>query len=191
MKPKLIELIKRNKKLLFLAKLIINIVIILSVWYLFYKIIRPRLPLVDYLYEEVIFWVTELQLVLSKLLLNLIGYSVEIYGKTVKIIGSFGVHLDRGCLGRNTLGLFVGFILAFPGKIKNKVWFLIMGIGIFIIVNVLRIAGLAITEFCCPERLDFNHHYLFKIIVYIIIFFLWVWWIQKYSMFAKKRTIKK
>ncbi len=177
---------KINSRLKFVLKFALNSIILLLLWFSFYKVFRNIL-LVDYLYEEAIYGLTKIQLIFSKLFLEMLGYNVEIYGKIVKIVGSYGVHLDRGCLGRNTLGLFLGFIIAFPGSIKNKTWFLSLGTVIFIFLNILRIMALAITDMCCRERLDFNHHFAFKIVVYAVIFLLWVWWIQKYSDLAQKK----
>ena len=179
----------KNRRVEFLFKFTVNIVVLIGLWFLFYNLIR-KWNIVDFIYEQGIYFLTKIQLILSDASLSLMGFVVEIYGKTVKIVGSYGVHLDRGCLGRNTLGLFVGFILAFPGKVKSKVWFIAVGIIIFIMMNVLRIDALAITDYCCRERLDFNHHFVFKIIIYIVIFFMWVWWIQRYSIFADKNNDK-
>lgn len=177
-------------KIKLLRKFLINILILVILWLLFYNVLR-KFWFVDYLYEEGIYLLSNIQLKLSKFLLNIIGFTVEIYGKTVKIVGSYGVHLDRGCLGRNTLGLFIGFIFAFPGKMWHKLWFVSVGIVIFIFLNVFRIMGLAITDNCCRQHLDFNHHFLFKIIIYIVIFLLWAWWIKKYSYLADEKKQKR
>jgi len=179
----------RNIKVEFLFKFTMNSLILLSLWILFYKVLRG-IAFIDFLYEEGIYLLTITQLFLTKVLLSIMGFAVEIYGKTIIIIGSYGVHLDRGCLGRNTLGLFIGFIFAFPGKFKSKIWFICLGIVVFIMLNILRISGLAITDYCCREKLDFNHHYVFKIITYSVIFLLWVWWVQRYSIFAKAKSKK-
>jgi exosortase/archaeosortase family protein len=142
---------------------------------------------VDFLYEEAIFYLTKIQLYLSKYFLQIFHYKIAIIGKTIKIIPSDGVHLDRGCLGRNTLGVFAIFILAFPGKFIQKIWFIIVGTAIFILMNVSRIVALAITDYCCPQHLNFNHHFLFKIIIYAVILLLWAWWINRYSMLKNKK----
>ncbi len=171
---------------IFIKKFIINTIILIAIWFLFYNFLR-HLPFVDYIYEEGIFWLTKIQLLLTKIFMSALGYSIEIYGKTVKIVGSYGVHLDRGCLGRNTLGLFVGFILAFPGKFSNKIWFLVIGVVIFILLNVFRIMALAIVDACCVQYLDFNHHITFKCIVWAFILLLWALWINKYSFLSTKK----
>ncbi len=170
----------------FIIRAGINSAILVALWFLFYYVLR-KINFVDYLYEEGIFWLSKIQLILTKILMNIAGYSVEIYGKTVKITGSYGVHLDRGCLGRNTLGLFIGFILAFPGKTKYKIWYIGLGTGIFILINVFRIIALAIVDNCCVEYLDFNHHVTFKYIIWAIILVLWAIWINKYSLLAEKK----
>ncbi len=179
---------KLNTK--FFKKFLINIALIVTFWLLFYNLFR-NIWFIDYIYEEGIFILTNIQIFLSKVILSIAGYSIEVYGKTIKIIGSYGVHVDRGCLGRNTLGLFVGFILAFPGKFSNKLWYIFVGIIIFLFLNILRILGLTITDYCCREYLDFNHHYVFKIVVYVVIFLLWARWIKKYSYFAEKKVQNK
>lgn len=178
-----------NLKKLFL-KIAINLAILVGLWLIFFKILR-QIPAVDYTYEQGIFFFTKIQLVLSKSILQLMGYTVEIYGKTIKIVPSFGVLLDRGCLGRNTIGLFLVFILALPGKIFDKIWFSTLGVVIFVFLNILRIVALALTQYCCPEKLNFNHHFLFKAIIYAIILIIWIIWINKFSLPNKQKQVKK
>ncbi len=180
--------LKKLSKLnvIFLKKLLLNLFIFVLLWLLFYKILR-KILIIDYVYEQGIYYLTKIQLIFSKLFLQILGYSVEIFGKTVKIDGSFGVHLDRGCLGRNTMGMFAGFILIFPGRLRDKLWFIFLGIVIFLFLNTLRITALAITDYCCVQYLDFNHHFVFKIIVYFAIFLLWTRWIKRYSFLKNEK----
>ena len=157
-------LVKRFAKLPFWLQFVTNILLLYAIWLVFYKFLRDWW-LVDYLYEELIYYLTKIQLHLAGAFLKLLGYSVEIYCKVITINGSNGVLLDRGCLGRNVLGLFLGFILAYPSTFKKKVGISIIGVIVFIILNVLRISALAMIELCCPQYLQINHHYVFKIIV--------------------------
>ncbi len=166
------------------VRLLINIAFLSAVWYIFYNFFRDK-NFVDYFYEEITYILTLSQLFVSKIFLTIIGYEVEIYGKTIKIIDSYGVHLDRGCLGRNVIGLFAGFILAYPAKIKSKLWYIPTGILVFFMVNVFRIMALAITDNCCRHLLDFNHHVVFQYLTYAIIIIMWFVWIR----FFKKQTV--
>jgi len=90
-------------------------------------------------------------------------------------------------MGRNVLIGFAGLISVFPGMFKQKLWFIPMGLAILIFVNVLRISGLAITAYCCPEYSDINHYVVFKIVAWIVIFLLWMWWINKFALKAIKK----
>ncbi len=176
----------RNKyfKLHQFIRLAINVVFLFAVWYLFYSFFRDK-NFIDYFYEEITYQLTLSQLVVSKIFLNIIGYEVEIYGKTIKIIGSYGVHLDRGCLGRNVIGLFAGFILAYPAKIKSKLWYIPAGISVFFMVNIFRIMALAITDNCCRHQLDFNHHIVFQYLTYGIIIIMWIVWAKFFKKTRK------
>ncbi len=127
----------------------------------------------------------------TRFFLDLLGYEVVTFGKTVRIIGNLparGVFLNRGCMGRDFLLFFAGFIIAFPGKIKNKLWYIPMGLVILIIVNILRISGLAIINDCCPDsQTGINNHDVFKYAAWGAIVILWYIWINKFSPVAKKK----
>ncbi len=168
---------RRFTKLPFWLQFVINILLLYAIWLVFYKFLRDWW-LVDYLYEEMIYYLTKIQLHLAGAFLKLLGYSVEIYCKVITINGSNGVLLDRGCLGRNVIGVFLGFILAYPSTFKKKINISVIGVIVFIILNVLRISALAIIELCCPQYLQINHHYVFKIIVYAVIVLMWAIWLR-------------
>jgi exosortase/archaeosortase family protein len=48
------------------------------------------------------------------------------------------------------------------------------GLILIVLVNILRCTGLAMFAYFNPKVLFFAHHYLFKVMVYGIVFFLWV-----------------
>ena len=182
------KLIKSYNKLHLFIRFGLNGSILFVLWFVFYKFFR-NLNLIDYFYEEITFHITNINLYFSKAILTLFGYDVEIFGKTIKILGTDGVHLDRGCLGRNNIGLFAGFIIAYPGNIKSKTWYIPLGFFLFYVINTVRIIALAITVECCPENLDINHHIIFQYTVLgfmFLLWFVWIVWLRK-----KKNKIQK
>ncbi|MFT5820848.1 MAG: exosortase family protein XrtF [Crocinitomix sp.] len=92
-----------------------------------------------------------------------------------------GIWVGDECNGFKLFSIFSVFIIAFPGKIKHKLWFLPLGLIIIHLVNVLRIMALVMINNYYPRYLDFNHLYTFTIIVYAAIFVLWYIWAKKYS----------
>ncbi len=169
---------QRLAKIPIWAKFFINILILYALWVLFFKFLRDYW-LVDYFYEEGIYYLTYIQLKATEFFLDMLGFEVHTLGKIIWIEGHQGVLLDRGCLGRNTLGLFLGFILAYPSGLRRKFGIMIIGTLVFLLLNILRISGLAITQYCCPQYLDINHHLIFKYLVYAVILLMWYLWLRR------------
>ncbi len=88
------------------------------------------------------------------------------------------VNVGHGCNSLSLMVLFSGFILAFPGKIRQKVIYISLGILLIFILNIFRIVGLTWTWYFHYKWTDFNHKYLFTALMYAAIFGLWVGWIQ-------------
>ena len=97
------------------------------------------------------------------------------------IDGSNGVWIGGPCNGITLLFLFAIFIIAYPGNIKNKLWYLPLGMLIVYSINILRIIALALIAFYYPQYLDFNHTYTFTFIAYSAVFALWMLWVNKFS----------
>lgn len=123
--------------------------------------------------------------------LQLIGYEVTPYQDFpyrihIGVMGSKGVTIGAPCDGAVLFALFVAFIVAFPGKIQNKLWFVPVGLLSIHLINVLRVMGLAIIVHINEDWLAFNHDYTFTLFVYAWVFFLWWIWISRYSPLAGK-----
>ncbi len=159
-------------------RFVINAIGLALLWLVFYGLLRDFAFVNDF-YEFGVREFTNFLLVSTEGFLNLFGYETISYGKIVKIVDTPGIYLDRGCLARNLMGLYVGFVLAYPGMIKKKLWFIPFGLIVIIILNIMRLGGMAMILVCCPEHVDINHHYVFKIVVFGAIFILWYFWIFK------------
>lgn len=105
------------------------------------------------------------------------GYETWSVNRIIGIGENPGIELVDGCTGISAIGLFLGFILAYPGDWKNKVSFSLLGIGVIYIVNILRIVILVIIQEEWMEFFDFTHDYSTTTIFYVVIFFLWILWV--------------
>lgn len=99
----------------------------------------------------------------------------------VGIDGSHGVLIGYPCNGLELFALFAGYIIAFPGNIKTKFWFIPLGLFIIHLLNIIRVIALVFVAYKAPEYLDFNHTYTFTIFVYSVVFILWMIWTMKLS----------
>jgi exosortase family protein XrtF len=114
-------------------------------------------------------------------ILRLLNYDVRSTKNVVYIAGSNGVQIINACLGWSIMALFIGFVFAYPSQSKPKLWFIPLGLCTILFFNVLRLTGMAVISYVSPGSMDFYHHYIFKIILYLVVFILWIIWIKKYG----------
>lgn len=93
--------------------------------------------------------------------------------------GQAAVWVGPPCNGLVLYALFGGFVLAYPGPLRHKLWYLPLGLALIWTLNVLRVAALALNHQYAPGSMDFNHHYTFAFVVYAAIFGLWMWWARR------------
>lgn len=89
------------------------------------------------------------------------------------------VYVGDYCNGLVLYALFTGFVLAYPGPVRRKLWFIPAGVLAIYLLNVVRVAALAINFLYSFKTVDFNHHYTFTFIVYGCIFLLWMLWARR------------
>lgn len=109
-------------------------------------------------------------------ILTFLGEEVFLYGRVVGITGAAGVEIVDGCNGIAAIGLFLGFIFAYPGAWMPRIYFSIFGIAVIYLVNVARIVSLSFIQEYWPQGFDFTHDYSTTAIFYIVIFILWMVW---------------
>lgn len=97
----------------------------------------------------------------------------------------YTIRIVEGCNAISVIILFVSFIIAFSGKLKTTLLFIITGSILIYLLNVIRIAILTILLFRFPEKEHILHGVLFPLIIYGLVFILWVFWVNKFSKYAK------
>lgn len=95
-------------------------------------------------------------------------------------------RIIEGCNAVSVMILFVSFVIAFTGKLKNTLLFIVFGIVLIHLMNIARIALLCIGLYHFPELQQLLHEIVFPLIIYGIVFLLWVIWVNKYSIYATK-----
>jgi exosortase family protein XrtF len=87
----------------------------------------------------------------------------------------------EGCNGLNAIIIFVSFLLAFGPISKPLAWFLPIGVLIIHLTNLGRITLLFFVTEYMPDYLYFAHKFFFTAILYLVIFLLWLVWVNKFS----------
>ena len=109
--------------------------------------------------------------------LSTLGWEVESVGRIVAILGTSGVEIQNGCNGVNLLGLYAGFIIAYPGPIRKRLLLLAGGLLLLYFANVFRISLFALSNVYLPEHWEKVHTYSSYVIFYPLVLGLWYIWI--------------
>lgn len=142
---------------------------IFIIWYIVYELwLLPKGDLDEWLSLNIV--------AVSDGIIRLFGYETWTMHRIIGIGENAGIMMVDGCTGISAIGLFLGFILAYPGNWQKRISFSLFGIGVIYLVNIVRIVILAITQEEWMEFFDFMHDYSTTAIFYIVIFILWVIW---------------
>lgn len=134
-------------------------------------------------------WLTILIAKTSVLLLKLAGYTVSQKNPANIIMdGGGGVNIAWGCLGVGAMSLWIGFIAAHRAAAGYKLKWMLAGIILICIVNILRVITIVISlhnHWRYPMR--FDAHASFNILTYaVIVAFMYIF-IRNYKAQSYKQ----
>lgn len=120
----------------------------------------------------------------SAVLLRGLGFAASAEANTtlLRMDSLPAVIVGAPCNGLVLYALFAGFIIAFPAPLKDKLWFIPMGIIVLYVINIVRVGALALNHHYAHQSVDFNHHYTFSFFVYTCICLLWMWWVRRHGL---------
>lgn len=122
----------------------------------------------------------------SAWLISLFGYQPVLIGNNmVKIQGSSGVEIGNYCLAVELMVLYVTLVATYPAPIKLKLWVIASGLFLIHLINMLRIAVLNLMTVHMPQYADFNHHFTFRILVFIFILIIYSLYVKRAATIAK------
>ena len=96
--------------------------------------------------------------------------------------GELVLFIADACNGLELMILYIGFIICMPSKFWRKIKYILIGIIIIHIINILRCCGLIYLREYFHAYFDFAHHYLFKAVVYGATFIMWMVYSRKISL---------
>lgn len=176
----MIELFKKYKPVIRFIVTFLSVYIVLSIAYKFYLDLSDGSKYYpDYLTHTVAKQ--------SQDLLNAFGYETAIEAHTdeptMKIIirDKYVARVVEGCNSISILILFISFVIAFSGKFKTTLFYLLAGSTLLYVVNLVRIAILSVGLFHYPWRREILHVVIFPAIIYGMVFVLWMVWVNRFS----------
>lgn len=158
--------------------LIVSVLLILTQWVTY----TQTLPLIS--------WVSKGVLALSKAFLALLGYTTYLSGRYI-YTSEAAIFFSDSCAGIELMLIYASFIAILNGK--YKAWFIMGGIFIIFIMNVLRISLIMIylIQHKGHYHLPFDIHDLYTYSVYLVTFILWAIWIHFFNTTEKVSQSRK
>lgn len=149
---------------------LVRLGLVYGVWYLLYE---------GWLHPDgrLDAWIAETLSRLAGTLLSLVGFEPIIQERVLGLPGAPGVIVEDACNGIETLGLFVGFVVAFPGRMARRFLFIPAGLLLVYLANAVRVAVLAALQVHWPYGFEALHG-AGNMFFYAAIFVLWVVWVQ-------------
>lgn len=120
----------------------------------------------------------------SASILDAVGYAPVLYenikreGVFLIIKETYAVNIVEGCNSISVIILFISFIIAFAEGFKKTLLFLLVGMVLIYIVNLIRIVLLVIALYKFPEYQEILHSVIFPAVIYGMVFILWIVWVR-------------
>lgn len=100
--------------------------------------------------------------------------------------GKYLARIIEGCNAISVIILFIAFIVAFSGKLKPTLVYILGGSLLIYGLNIFRIVFLTVLVYHFPAYEHLLHGVLFPLVIYGIVFVLWLIWVNKFSGYARK-----
>jgi len=110
------------------------------------------------------------------------------------------LYLAWPCFGIKITGVFIALVVVFPGKPLHKLWYIPAGIIMIQVFNILRFSALMMIVYHYPMsaisnfklfNLGIGYHELFNMVLYLVIFGLFIIWINVFGMQGRKKSSVK
>lgn len=113
---------------------------------------------------------------LAKNALALFGWDINVWDRLLVIDGYRGVEVLNGCNALTLMVLYSGFIISFQGPNNKRIIYLLSGIGIIFILNVIRIMAFSLATVYFQPHWDTFHEFSSFIFFYPVILGIWYQW---------------
>ncbi len=97
------------------------------------------------------------------------------------IVSSLVMTVNHECTGIFVVMLFASFVLAYPASWRARLGGLAVGIPLFFVVNVLRLATLARIVEIYPGAFFYLHEYVWQGILTVVVLVGAIAWAEKYG----------
>jgi exosortase/archaeosortase family protein len=100
------------------------------------------------------------------------------------------ISISSGCSGLKQILQFFLLFLFLKGYVFNKCWFILLGILVMHLTNILRLLILSFVLMHYPDKWNLFHDDILRAMFYAPIFIMWVFWIERLRDFRYSKFFK-
>ena len=127
---------------------------------------------------------THIRNVTSHVLYDWLNFDLHVHKNSIHYSNGNVVHIVWSCSGIKQMYIFFCLIFFYKNNWLHKLWYIPLGLFLVYVLNLLRIITLTWLAKDHMPYVDIFHNYILKYLFYAIIFFLWLFWEEKFN----KRT---
>ncbi|MCD4745392.1 MAG: exosortase/archaeosortase family protein [Bacteroidales bacterium] len=163
--------------------------IILLVFHFLWRALVGNIMEVEFIRNSAAFLSYQVFLASEWFLSNVLGIDITTINTTIYTENQGYVKVNLSCSGLKQFYQFTILMILYPGPWKHKLWFIPAGLIIIHITNIFRIVGLVIVTINIPEYWHFSHDYIFRPFFYVVMFAMWVIWVEYF--YNKKKIVQE
>lgn len=118
---------------------------------------------------------------------NVLGMNINTVDTTMFFPECGYILINSSCSAVKQFMQWLVLMVIYPGPWKHKLWYIPAGIFILHLTNIFRIVGLSVVLLTWPDYWDWSHDWVFRPFFYVVIFAMWVLWVERFS----KRSLNK
>jgi exosortase/archaeosortase family protein len=89
------------------------------------------------------------------------------------------IQISKSCSGLKQFYQIIVLFILFPGPRKHKLWFIPLSLLVMHLTNLFRIVFLSLVIVWNFGNWDFMHSWIMRPFFYVVIFLLWLIWVEK------------
>jgi exosortase/archaeosortase family protein len=110
---------------------------------------------------------------------HILHYPIKTLDNTLYFANHGYVAIEKACSGLKQFYEWTVLMILFPGPWKKKLWYIPLGLLVIHLDNIIRIVILSVVVVHWPQHWDFIHMWILRPFFYVVIFALWVVWVEK------------
>jgi exosortase H (IPTLxxWG-CTERM-specific) len=117
----------------------------------------------------------------ASLVMNLFGAGSSVGGSASHTLSTaeYSLNIVDGCNGIDATAILVSGVIAYPSRLKDKMWGVLFGFAAIFVFNLGRVISLFYLGQYYPDVFEGFHVYVWQVLIIVWAIFVWDFWSRK------------